>query len=223
MPDVSRRAFLKRTLAASAIALPLPHWVYGELRADDGPIELQIGDAPINVAGRRAVAMGVNGTVPGPLIRLQEGERATLLVRNALEESSSIHWHGLLLPSNMDGVPGLSFDGIGPGDFYRYEFDVRQNGTYWYHSHSGLQEQTGVYGPLIIDPAGPDPVDYDREYVVMLSDWTFEDPYAVMRNLKHADDYYNRDRRTVGDFIRDARERGFGRAPPTMPCGRRCA
>jgi CopA family copper-resistance protein len=171
--------------------------------------DLEIGETPVTFDGRRATAMGINGSVPGPLIRLREGERAVLHVRNALDEDSSIHWHGLILPSKMDGVPGLSFPGIGPGETWRYEFDVVQNGTYWYHSHSGLQEQSGVYGPLIIDPADDDPVDCDVDYVVMLSDWTFENPYRLFAKLKKQDDYYNRQQRTLSDLFADIRDHGF--------------
>ncbi|MCI0517791.1 MAG: copper resistance system multicopper oxidase, partial [Woeseiaceae bacterium] len=122
---------------------------------------------------------------------------------------SSIHWHGLILPANMDGVPGISFDGIRPGETFRYEFDLAQNGTYWYHSHSGFQEQTGVYGPIIIYPEGEDPVDYDREYVVLLSDWSFEDPARIFANLKKMPEYYNYRRRTIADLFADARDNGW--------------
>jgi FtsP/CotA-like multicopper oxidase with cupredoxin domain len=139
---------------------------------------------------------------------MKEGERVTINVSNALDADSSIHWHGFILPSNMDGVPGLSFAGIRPDDTFRYEFELVQNGTYWYHSHSGLQEQTGVYGPIIIEPREEDPVKYDREYVIMLSDWTFEDPNKIFAKLKKQDDYYNRQRRTLSDYFRDVRERG---------------
>ena len=200
MPS-SRRDFIRHSLNALGLtglsaAFPLPAWAMRSLESQ--PVQdvwdLTIGETPIVIGDRRASATGVNGTVPGPLVRLKEGQRVVLNVANQLSEDSSIHWHGLLLPTNMDGVPGLSFDGIAPGGSYRYEFDVPQNGTYWYHSHSGLQEQTGVYGPLIIDPEGPDPVDYDREFVVLLSDWTFEDPHRVLANLKMADDYYNTNR-----------------------------
>lgn len=214
MRKLSRRQFVAGALKLSALSLPLPRWALG----DTGEIptranyDLQIGETPVSYGGRTGTAMGVNGSVPGPLVRLREGQIATLNVSNALEETSSIHWHGLLLPTNMDGVPGLSFDGIGVGETYNYEFKVRQNGTYWYHSHSGLQEQSGIYGPLIIDPEGADPVEYDREFVVLLSDWTFEDPYRVLRNLKHTEDYYNRNRWTAEDFRREAKERGFGKA-----------
>ena len=177
--------------------LPLPRWAHGAVSsATQDAWDLAIGHTPITLGDRRATAMGINGTVPGPLLRLREGQRVALNVTNNLAEDSSIHWHGLLLPTDMDGVPGMSFDGIKPGGTYHYEFDVRQNGTYWYHSHSGLQEQLGVYGPMIIDPAGDDPVEYDREFVIMLSDWTFDDPYKVYANLKRMDDYYNFNRKT---------------------------
>ncbi len=214
MRKYSRRAFVAGALRLSALTLPLPRWAIAgtsDTPASDN-YELQIGETSVSFGGRRATAIGVNGSVPGPLIRLREGQVANLNVSNALEEPSSIHWHGLLLPSDMDGVPGLSFDGIGVGERYHYQFKVRQNGTYWYHSHSGLQEQSGVYGPLIIDPDGEDPVQYDREFVVLLSDWTFEDPYRVLANLKHAEDYYNRNRWTLADYRREAQERGFGPA-----------
>lgn len=146
--------------------------------------DLQIGETPVNFTGSPRTAMTVNGGIPGPLLRWREGDTVTLRVRNKLRESTSIHWHGILLPANMDGVPGLSFEGIAPDGMYVYTFKVRQNGTYWYHSHSGFQEQAGVYGPLIIDAREPEPFAYDREYVVMLSDWTDEDPARLMRTLK---------------------------------------
>lgn len=219
MRRVSRREFVSRALQIGglAITLPLPDWALGQVpqqndRGSRNRYDLQIGETAVRFAGREGVATGINGTVPGPLVRLKEGQRAILNVSNALEEKTSIHWHGLILPTDMDGVPGLSFDGISPGATYHYDFEVRQNGTYWYHSHSGLQEQTGVYGPLIIDPADEDPVAYDREFVVMLSDWTFADPWTLLSNLKSADDYYNQNRWTAKDFRRVAKERGFGKA-----------
>ncbi|MCH8158396.1 MAG: copper resistance system multicopper oxidase [Proteobacteria bacterium] len=219
MRRVSRREFVSRALQIGGLAftLPLPDWALGQVpqqndRGSRNRYDLQIGETTVKFGGREGVATGINGTVPGPLVRLKEGQRAILNVSNALEENTSIHWHGLILPTDMDGVPGLSFDGISPGATYHYDFKVRQNGTYWYHSHSGLQEQTGVYGPLIIDPADEDPVAYDREFVVMLSDWTFADPWSLLSNLKSADDYYNQNRWTAKDFRRVAKERGFGEA-----------
>jgi FtsP/CotA-like multicopper oxidase with cupredoxin domain len=144
----------------------------------------------------------------------------TLRVRNRLKDSTSIHWHGIILPANMDGVPGLSFHGIEPGGVYVYQFKVRQNGTYWYHSHSGLQEQAGVYGPLVIDAKEPEPFQYDRDYVVMLSDWTDEDPASLMATLKKQSDYYNYHKRTVGDFIDDVSDKGWRPPSPIARCGR---
>jgi CopA family copper-resistance protein len=185
----------------------LPAWASsggtGSPGAAQDTWDLTIGPTPIVIGDRRATAAGINGSVPGPLIRLREGQDVVLNVSNRLDEISSLHWHGLLLPSGMDGVPGISFGGIAPGTLFTYRFRVRQNGTYWYHSHSGMQEQAGVYGPLVIDPAGPDPIAVDREFVIVLSDWTFEDPRRVLGNLKVEDDYYNRNR-TAGQGPFDA-------------------
>ncbi|WP_321838572.1 multicopper oxidase domain-containing protein, partial [Pseudomonas kulmbachensis] len=142
-------------------------------------------------------------------LRWREGDTVTLRVKNRLGEPTSIHWHGILLPSTMDGVPGLSFKGIEPGGLYVYQFKVKQYGTYWYHSHSGLQEQQCVYGPLVIDPKEPEPYSYQRDYVVMLSDWTDEDPVALMKTLKKQSDYYNLHKPTLGDFIRDVGKQGW--------------
>src|SRR5690349_5876415 len=171
---------------------------------------LFIGESPVNFTGTPRTALTINGGIPGPLLRWREGDTVTLRVRNRLKDSTSIHWHGILLPANMDGVPGLSFKGIEPGGLYVYQFTVRQNGTYWYHSHSGLQEQSGVYGPLVIDAKDPEPFQYDRDYVVMLSDWTDEDPVGLMKTLKKQSDYYNLQKRTVGHFIHDVSEKGWG-------------
>ncbi|MBL4982706.1 copper resistance system multicopper oxidase [Pseudomonas fluorescens] len=171
--------------------------------------DLFIDQTPVNLTGRARTALTVNGSLPGPLLRWREGDTVTLRVKNRLDEPTSIHWHGILLPSTMDGVPGLSFKGIEPGGLYVYQFKVKQHGTYWYHSHSGLQEQQGVYGPLVIDPKEPEPYTYQRDYVVMLSDWTDEDPVALMKTLKKQSDYYNLHKPTVGDFIRDVGKQGW--------------
>ena len=172
-------------------------------------VELAIERTPFGFGGRRGVATTINGSVPGPLLRFREGERATIHVTNRLQEDTSIHWHGLLVPNAMDGVPGVNFPGIHPGQTFVYDFPLRQYGTYWYHSHSGFQEQLGHYGPLIIDPREPEPFEYDREYVVMLSDWSFEDPGRILDNLKKQSAYYNFQRRTVGDFFRDVDRKGL--------------
>ena len=177
--------------------------------AGERVVDLVIDALDIPINGRVAHAMAVNGTLPGPVVRFREGETAVLRVTNRLEEISSIHWHGILLPPEMDGVPGVSFGGIRPGETFTYRFPVRQSGTYWAHSHSGGQELLGVYFPFIIDPIAPEPFTYDREYVVMLSDWSFERPETIISRLKKQAGYYNFQKRTVTDFVRDVRENGW--------------
>ncbi len=174
--------------------------------------DLYIGELPVNITGSARTAMAINGSVPGPILRWREGDTVTLRVRNRLKQDTSIHWHGIILPANMDGVPGLSFHGIAPDGMYEYKFKVHQNGTYWYHSHSGFQEQSGVYGALVIDAKDPEPFVYDRDYVVMLSDWTDEDPARVLSKLKKQSDYYNFHKRTVRDFVDDVSEKGWSAA-----------
>ena len=216
----SRRTFIK-TLAAGSVVAGLGAWrqpVWALDRpgqTDDQEIlsgtefDLTIDSLSVNFSGRERTAMAINGSIPGPLLRWREGDIVTLRVRNRLPRDTSIHWHGILLPANMDGVPGFSFAGIAPGGLYEYRFEVKQSGTYWYHSHSAFQEQLGVYGPLIIDPREPEPFTYDRDYVVMLSDWTDESPARVLAKLKKQADYYNRGRRTLGDFIDDVADQGW--------------
>ncbi|MGV8736505.1 MAG: copper resistance system multicopper oxidase [Pseudomonas asiatica] len=174
--------------------------------------DLYIGELPVNITGAARTAMAINGSIPGPILRWREGDTVTLRVCNRLQQDTSIHWHGIILPANMDGVPGLSFHGIAPDGMYEYKFKVQQNGTYWYHSHSGFQEQVGVYGALVIDAKEPEPFTYDRDYVVMLSDWTDEDPARVLSKLKKQSDYYNYHKRTVGDFVNDVSEMGWSAA-----------
>jgi CopA family copper-resistance protein len=214
----SRRTFVKG-VAMSCAAASLGGWrtsvaaqgnppaAWATLAGSD--FDLRIGETPINVTGSPRSAFTVNGSVPAPTLRWTEGDTVMLRVANTLNEDASIHWHGLVLPANMDGVPGLSFDGIGPGETYVYRFTVRQGGTYWYHSHSGFQEQRGLYGPLVIQPLHPEPFTYDREHVVMLTDWTDESPERVFAKLKKQSDYYNRNQRTAGDFLRDIRTEGL--------------
>lgn len=170
--------------------------------------DLTLAPQTVNFTGRERVATTVNGSVPGPVLRWQEGDQVTLNVTNRLAEQSSIHWHGIILPTGMDGVPDISFKGIDPGETFHYQFDVRQNGTFWYHSHSGFQEQTGMYGAIIIDPLEPEPFSYDREYVIMLSDWSDEDPTDIYAKLKKMSGYYNFAERTTGDLFNDIQQKG---------------
>ncbi|HEX7814104.1 copper resistance system multicopper oxidase [Dyella sp.] len=174
--------------------------------------ELDIGPAPVDFTGRRRIATAVNGQVPAPLLRWKQGDTVTIRVRNRLPVTSSVHWHGIVLPADMDGVPGLSFEGIPPGGEYVYRFTVNQAGTYWYHSHSRFQEQTGLYGPIIVEPRGGEKQHADREHVILLSDWTDTDPERIFANLKKQSDYYNLGKRTAGDFLRDAKARGISAA-----------
>jgi CopA family copper-resistance protein len=175
------------------------------------PIDLVIDETPFDIGGRTGKALTINGTIPGPLVRFREGDDVVLRVTNRLRESTSLHWHGLLVPPEMDGVPGVSFAGIKGGTTFEYRFPAKQSGTYWYHSHSGLQELRGVYAPLIIDPAEPEPFTYQRDYVVLLSDWTFEDADTVFDNLKKQAGFYNFQRRTAGEFFSDVGRKGLGR------------
>ncbi|MCX5565832.1 copper resistance system multicopper oxidase [Alcaligenes phenolicus] len=170
---------------------------------------LEIGESPVNFTGNPRMATTVNGSLPAPTLRWREGDTVTIRVKNRLKEATSIHWHGIILPFEMDGVPGISFTGIAPGATFTYRFKVQQSGTYWYHSHSGMQEATGVYGAIIIDPAESDPIRADREYVVQLSDWTDEDPMRVLAKLKMQGDYYNYNQPTAVDFFQDVSRIGL--------------
>ncbi|MDG4866594.1 copper resistance system multicopper oxidase [Guyparkeria sp. 1SP6A2] len=220
----SRRRFLRNLTSMSVMAAL---YGYGGLRpalgwpqsgnhdaerlveGDTDVFHLVIDRTPMKIDGKPANPITINGTVPGPAIRMREGRNVRIRVENKLDEWTSIHWHGILLPFQMDGVPGVGFEGIPPNDTFEYHYPVKQAGTYWYHSHSGLQEQLGHYGPLIVEPAEPEPFDYDRDYAVVLSDWTFEDPHTVFRNLKVAEGYYNYQKRTVEDLLEDIQSKGW--------------
>lgn len=219
---LTRRHFLHGAgagaLALGSLAL-LPTWARPASAGNTGlttltgtRFDLNIGRFPVRIGGRAAMALGMNGQMPGPLIRFREGDEVTINVTNTLDEDTSIHWHGLLVPFHMDGVPGVSFPGIRPGETFTYRYAVPQHGTYWYHSHSGLQEQIGHLGPLVIDPRGTDPVGYDREYVLVLSDWSFEDPHRIFRKLKAKSDTYNFEHPTLPGFVDEAQSRGLGDA-----------
>ena len=214
---VSRRTFVRGLVAGGATAALgrlMPRAIaQSQSRAQDvlrgTTFDLSIGDTVMNFTGSPKIAQTINGSIPGPLLRWRQGDTVTLRVSNQLEDDTSIHWHGIILPANMDGVPGLSFHGIRRGDTYTYRFQVRQSGTYWYHSHSAFQEQRGIYGPLVIDPRESDPVRSDREHVILLSDWTDESPERVFAKLKKQSDYYNFNHRTAGDFFKDVRRGGL--------------
>lgn len=222
LPALPRRRFVQG-LASAGVLIGLPslaraagaaaQTATGTAAVLSGTdFDLEIAESPVNFTGARRMATTVNGSLPAPTLRWREGDTVTIRVRNSLRETTSIHWHGIILPHDMDGVPGLSFAGIAPGQVYTYRFKLRQSGTYWYHSHSGMQEATGVYGAIIIDPAQADPVRADREHVVLLSDWTDEDPMRVLAKLKMQGDYYNYQQPTALDFLRDASRKGLGAA-----------
>lgn len=218
----SRRRFVQGLAIAGAAstfgAWPRAVWALrspGQTEVLAGTdFDLSVSETLVNYTGKARPAVTINGSLPGPLLRWKEGTTVTLRVRNDLPAGSihgpdtSVHWHGILLPANMDGVPGMSFDGIRPGESYLYRFHVGQAGTYWYHSHSGFQEQGGMYGPLVIDPIEPEPFAFDRDYVVFLSDWTDMDPAKLFARLKKMPSHDNLYQRTVGDFMRDANRDG---------------
>ena len=189
------------------------------LAANSAPAELigpdfhlTIDELRVNYTGTTRRAVSVNGQVPAPLLRMRQGDTVTIRVTNNLRERTSIHWHGFILPADMDGVPGLSFDGIAPGATFTYRFKVNQSGTYWYHSHSRFQEQIGLYGPIVVERRGGERHAADREHTLLLSDWTDHDPEAIYATLKRQSDYYNFGKRTVTDFLADVREKGFSAA-----------
>ena len=205
---ITRRAMLRAgMLGAASLGLPnlLPAWAQSgtaglayqmpTLKGED--LTLRVAHTPFQVGGRTGHAITLNGVLPAPLIRLREGQNFRLTVINELDEDTSIHWHGLLLPFEMDGVPGVSFPGIPARGRFTYQFPIKQAGTYWYHSHSGLQEQLGHYGPMVIDPAGADPVSYDREHVIVLSDWSFLHPHTIISRLKQEGGFFNRQKETL--------------------------
>jgi CopA family copper-resistance protein len=222
-PALSRRRFVQG-LALGGVAAGFglharPLWALkspGQAEILSGTeFDLVIGETPVNITGRTRPGVTVNGRLPAPVLRWREGDTVNVRVTNTLPRGSvhgtdtSIHWHGILLPADMDGVPGMSFDGIAPGETWHYRFTLRQGGTYWYHSHSGFQEQAGLYGALIVDPAEPEPFAFDRDYVVMLSDWTDMAPAALFRRLKKMAMHDNTYQRTVTDFLRDAKRDGL--------------
>jgi CopA family copper-resistance protein len=223
-PSPSRRRFVQGlaaagTLAGFGVAWPRNAWALGTA-SQPGVLagtrfDLAIGETPVDFTGRVVPAITINGSLPAPVLRWREGDTVELRVANTLPpgsihgDTTSIHWHGILLPAAMDGVPGLSFEGIRRGEAYLYRFQVRQGGTYWYHGHSAMQEQAGLYGALVIDPIAPEPFRYDRDYVVLLSDWTDMAPARLLARLKKMPSHDNYYQRTLGDFVHDARRKGL--------------
>jgi CopA family copper-resistance protein len=216
--SISRRQFVQGMASVGAMAAlgRTDLAAFGETTQQSPTVlsgthfELTLDTLPVNFTGRSATATGVNCSFPGPTLRWREGDTVTLAVTNNLKVPGSIHWHGMRIPTAMDGVPGLSYRGIAPGETFIYRFPVRQNGTYWYHSHAQFQEQTGLLGAIVIKPRDRDPIDFDREYVVLLSDWTDANPETIFSNLKEESDYYNYHRFTLANFLSDAKKKGTG-------------
>jgi len=218
---MKRRTFIKGITASSVLALTSTQakakryqstTINNQNILTGNEFHLTIDYTHVNLTGKDAIATTVNGQISGPTLVWQEGETVTLHVTNKLKKSSSIHWHGIILPYQMDGVPGITFDGIPSGETFTYTFKVRQHGTYWYHSHSGFQEQTGVYGAIVIKPKRKEPFRVDKDYVIQLSDWSDEKPTAIYRKLKLMSDYYNFSQRTVGTFIDEVKNKGLSEA-----------
>ena len=220
-PDLGRRRFVQGIAGGGALLAAGMGMTYPARAAEMQPavlrgnkFSLSFDPLKVNYTGRNRIATAINGSVPAPTLRWKQGEKVTLDVTNNLATDSSIHWHGMILPSAMDGVPGISdnFGGIKPGETFRYQFDVQQSGTYWYHSHSGFQEQTGAYGAIVIDPIEPPHYSYEREHVVVLSDWSDEAPETIYAKLKKMSHYYNTRERTVGDLLGEIGENGYSQA-----------
>lgn len=180
--------------------------------AQAGTYDLTVDPITIDTGEFTRSGIGYNGASPGPVLRFTEGEEVTINVTNNLSEPTSVHWHGLILPFEQDGVPGISYDGIAPGETFTYRFPIVQSGTYWFHSHSGFQEPDGAYGAIVIEPEGRDPFRYDREYVIQLTDAHPHSGSRIFRNLKMMPDYYNRQQRTLFDFFSDADKMGLDAA-----------
>ncbi|MEO6975814.1 MAG: copper resistance system multicopper oxidase [Gallionella sp.] len=223
MPDFPRRRFVQG-LAAGGVLLGMspfikPAWASG-VNAATGrtsmlsgtEFNLVIAESPVNFTGKQAIGTTINGQVPAPTLYWREGDTVTLNVTNRMNVSTSIHWHGMIIPADMDGVPGLSYPGIAPGETFQYRFKVQQSGTFWYHSHTRFQEQTGLYGAIVIEPRETERFPSDREHVVVLSDWTDTDPEQVFANLKKMGSYYSRTEPTTPEIFKAAGMEGFAKA-----------
>lgn len=224
--DASRRRSLHALVGLGGLVV-LPHGLAQVRAVELGAVpvsrsyDLTVAETALNVTGRPAVGITINGTMPGPVLRFREGDEVVVRVTNRLREITGIHWHGLLVPNDQDGVPGVTYPGIRPGETFTYRFKLRQSGTYWYHSHAALQEAAGYFAPLIIDPARPDPFQYDREYIVMISDWNDTPPAQVLANLKKVDGYYNYRRITTPQFLAQLRAAPDAKARDALRSERR--
>ncbi|MCB4752436.1 MAG: copper resistance system multicopper oxidase [Sulfurovum sp.] len=215
-----RRTFIKGVTTASIAGVAgiklqasIPHKTPSRKTILEGnEFFLEIDYTTVNKTGKPTIATTINGQIPGPTLVWKEGETVTIHVTNYLKKSSSIHWHGIILPYKMDGVPGVSYEGIAPGETFTYRFKVHQHGTFWYHSHSGYQEQTGMYGAIVIKPKHKEPFHYDREHTILLSDWSDEKPDSIYRKLKLLSNYYNFNQKTIGDFFSEVKQKGFSKA-----------
>ena len=222
-PYMPRRRFVQG-LAAGGVMLGLSPFAHAagivssQARTGTAPVltgtefNLEVGQSPVNFTGNPRMAFTINGSVPAPTLRWREGDTVTIRVKNTLKEDTSIHWHGIILPYQMDGVPGISFPGIPPGETFVYQFKLEQSGTYWYHSHSGMQEAQGMYGAIVVEPRDADPIRVDRDHIIQLSDWTDEHPMRVLSKLKAQGDYYNYNKPTLVDFYRDVSKMGMSAA-----------
>ena len=206
-PGMGRRALIR---GGAVTSLLRPALAAGNAPLLSGTVfALEIGPVPVHVTGVARTAIGINGMTPGPVLHWREGDIVSVAVTNRLPEPTSIHWHGIRVPSPMDGVPGFGFAGIAQGETFVYRFPLLQSGTYWYHGHSGFQEQIGLYGAIVVEPKAGYRYRFDRDYIVLLSDWTDEDPETILSNLKFQSDYYNRGQRTLGTFAEDTRRQGL--------------
>ena len=201
--NLNRRKFLSGAGIVAGSAMIAPAWAGAEFKSDYNPaaketqiltgneFDLYVRKMPVVINGRNTTATLINDSLPAPTLKMKEGETVTIRVHNEMEETTSIHWHGLIVPYEMDGVPGISFDGIPPKSTFTYTFKLQQSGTYWYHSHSGFQEQTGMFGAIVIEPKGRERHPVAEDHVVVLSDWTYKNPHTLLKLLKQRADFDN--------------------------------
>ncbi|MFZ2845030.1 copper resistance system multicopper oxidase [Psychrobacter sp.] len=186
------------TIASSAIGMSQNNAVVNsDKNLNEVPVltgnefDLTISKQPVIVNGKKTIGTLINNSLPAPTLKMREGDTVVIRVHNQMDESTSIHWHGLLVPFEMDGVPGISFDGIPANSTFTYKFKLKQSGTYWYHSHTGFQEQTGMRGAIVIEPKGRERQPIAEDHVILLSDWTSRNPHNLLKLLKQRADFDN--------------------------------